>query len=212
MADKLAVYRNALLFLDERKIASLSDTSESRRALDDAWDNTVDYCLAQGIWNFAVRTVQIDASASVTPAFGFSYAFTKPSDCIRLYQMSSEETFTVPFNTFRDEAGYWYADSDPLYARYVSNDTAYGNDVSLWPPIFVEYVACRLAARVAGRITGSDAKVEYLTKLERRLKQDAASKDAMDEGPIAPPRGTWVRSRTRSSSVPRPDWNGTTLV
>lgn len=210
MADKLAVYRNALLFIDERKIASLSEAREPRRALDDAWDNTVDYCLSQGIWNFAIRTVQMDSSASVTPTFGYSYAFVKPSDIVRLYQMGSEDTFAVPFDDFRDEAGYWYCNIDPMFARYVSNDTAYGMDVSLWSPAFVEYVACRLAWRTCGRITGSDAKVEALKKEEKRLKQDAASKDAMDEGPIRPPRGTWVRSR--ASGNPSPNWNGQTIV
>lgn len=210
MADKLSVYRNALLFLDERKIASLSEDREPRRALDDAWDNTIDYCLQQGIWNFALRTVQADSSASVEPAFGYSYAFTKPADIIRMYQMGSEETFATPLNEFNDEAGYWYANIDPLYVRYVSNDTAYGNDVSLWSPLFAEYVACRLAMRTAGRITGSDTKVEGLSKMERRLKQDAASKDAMEEAPGRMPSGTWVRSRT--SGRIQPNWNGQTIV
>lgn len=210
MVDKLAVYRNALLFLDERKIASLADASEARRVLDDAWDNAVDYCLQQGIWNFAIRTVQMDSSASVEPAFGYTFAFSKPSDIIRLYQMGSEDTFAVPFDDFRDEAGYWYCNIDPMWARYVSNDTAYGMDVSLWSPAFAEYVACRLAWRTCGRITGSDSKVEFLAKQEKRLKQDAASKDAMDEGPIKPPAGTWVRSR--SSGRPSINWNGQTIV
>lgn len=210
MADKLAVYRNALLFIDERKIASLSEAREPRRALDDAWDNTVDYCLQQGFWNFAMRTVQMDSSTSVNPTFGFSYAFTKPSDIVQLYQMGSEDTFAVPFNDFRDEAGYWYSNIDPMFARYVSNDTAYGLDLSLWTPMFAEYVACRLAYRTNGRITGDKEKTAELKKEQKRLKEGAASKDAMSEGPISPPHGTWVRSR--SSGRPVPNWNGQTIV
>lgn len=194
MASKLGLYNSALLVLGERKLASLSEAREPRRALDDAWDDAVAYCLEAGFWNFAMRAVQTDHSASFTPAFGYTYAFTKPEDFIRTFALGSTETFDPPLLTVVDEPGYWYANVDPLYVKYVSNDAAYGMDLSLWSESFSEYVSLRLANKTSKRITGKFAD-DDLKKEEKRALAQARSKDAMDEPVGFPPRGTWVTSR-----------------
>lgn len=46
MASKLTVYNGALLVLGERKLASLSESTPSRRKLDTVWDDDgVKHCL-----------------------------------------------------------------------------------------------------------------------------------------------------------------------
>lgn len=194
MATKLGLYNSALLILGERKLASLTEAREPRRAIDDAYDDGVAYCLEMGFWNFAMRAVQADHSASVTPAFGYTYAFAKPEDFIRTYALGSTETFDPPLLTVVDEPNYWYANIDPLYAKYVSNDVAYGMDLSLWSESFTDYVANRLAVKTCKRITGKFPD-DALLKEEKRALAQARSKDAMDEPPGFPPRGTWVTSR-----------------
>ncbi len=196
MTSKLAVYNSALLHCEERKIASLTENREPRRVLDDAWDSAVSFCLEQGYWNFAMRSVQMDSSASVSPAFGYSYAFTKPEDWVRTFHLSVSETFEPPLNEFNDEGGYWYSNCDPMWAKYVSSDTAYGLDLSLWPETFAEYVAIRLAVKIVKRLTGSDPSLDRLLGMEKKARKDALSKDAMNEGVQRPPTGTWVRSRS----------------
>jgi hypothetical protein len=194
MAAKLALYNSALLVLGERKLASLAEAREPRRALDDAYDDAVAYCLEAGFWNFAMRAIQADSSASVTPTFGYTYAFTKPSDFVRLYSYGSTETFDPPLLTVVDEPNYWFANVDPLYVKYVSNDTAYGMDLSIWSESFSEYVSLRLAVKTCKRITGAFPN-DDLKKDEKRALAIARSKDAMDEPVGFPPRGTWVTSR-----------------
>lgn len=194
MASKIGLYNGALLILGERKISSLSEAREPRRALDDAYDNVTAYCLEQGFWNWAMRAVQIDSSASVTPTFGYSYAFTKPTDYIRMYRQSAYETLEPPLLEIVDEPNYWYANCDPLYVKYVSNSTAYGMDLSLWPETFAEYVSLRMALKTCKRITGSFPNAELIAA-EKKSRVDARGKDAMNEPPGFPPRGSWVRSR-----------------
>jgi len=194
VASKLEVYQDALLALGQERLASLAEAGTARYALDDAYDKALKYCLEQGFWNFAMRAVQIDSSASVGPFFGYNYAFLKPTDFIRLYGLCADATMMIPMLRFVDEAGYWYADSDPLYVKYVSDDTAYGLDLSRWPETFADYVALRLAVRTCKRITGS-APDDTLLKAEKKALSDARSKDAMNEPPGFPPRGTWVTSR-----------------
>lgn len=204
MADKIGQYRRALLNLGQERIASLSEASSARYALDDAYDEDTKLCLESGFWNFAMRVVQVDSSASVTPAFGYTYAFTKPTDFIRLLSMSNEETMTAPLMDFVDEPNYWFANTDPLYSKYVSDDTAYGLDLSIWPESFARYHSFQLAVSACKRITGSDPSDGLEKKLKSALA-NARSKDAMNEPPKYPPTGTWVRSRNFGNSSTRWD-------
>jgi hypothetical protein len=199
VASKLGLYNDALLILGERKLSSLAEAREPRRALDDAYDSVVGYCLERGFWNFAMRAIQADSSASVTPTFGFNYAFAKPSDFVRLHSFGGTETFDPPLMEIVDEPNYWYANVDPLFVRYVSNDTAYGLDLSLWSETFADYVANRLAVKTCKRITGK-APDEDMKRDEKRARAVALSKDAMDEPPGFPPRGSWANSRLGSFS------------
>lgn len=194
--SKLERYNGALLILGERKLASLSEAREPRRALDDAWDNTISYCLEQGFWNFAMRAIQADSSASVTPTFGYQYAFQKPSDFIRMYRQSASEQMEPPLLDIVDEPNYWFANCDPLFVKYVSDSTAYGMDLSLWPATFCEYVDARLALKTCKRITGKDPSADMI-RAEKVARADARAKDAMNEPPGFAPTGTWVNSRVR---------------
>lgn len=194
MTTKLEIYNEALENLGERKIASLTEAREPRRVLDDFYDGAIAYCLERGFWNWAIRTVQIDHSAANDPPFGFTYAFTKPDDWVRTYVISDSEQLQPPLLRYVDEGGLWYADIDPIYVRYVSNDTAWGMDLTLWPRTFAAYAASRLAVRSCRRITGASAPDDLLRD-EKMALANALSKDAMDEPPGFPPTGSWVTSR-----------------
>lgn len=194
MASKLGIYNDALLNLGSERLASLTEPSASRRALDDGWDGNLSFCLEQGYWNFALRAVQIDASDSVVPTFGYQNAFAKPTDYIRMYRLSVYDTFEPPLLDIVDEPNYWFANCDPLYVKYVSDDTAYGRDLSIWPETFAEFVSTRLANKVCKRITGKEPS-DAMMRQEKKTLIDARGKDAMNEPPGFPPQGTWVRAR-----------------
>lgn len=196
---KLGLYNGALLILGERKLSSLSEAREPRRALDDAYDSALEYGLSRGFWNFAMRAIQADSSASVTPTFGWNYAFAKPSDFVRLYNFGSTETFDPPLMSVVDEPNYWFANVDPLYVKYVSNDNAYGGDTSIWSETYADYIMTRLAIKTCKRITGKAPDTDMFA-LEKKALAVARSQDAMDEPPGFPPRGTWVNSRRGSFS------------
>jgi hypothetical protein len=202
--SKLERYNGALLILGERRLASLSEAREPRRALDDVWDSVVSYCLEQGYWNWSMRAVQIDSSASVVPTFGYQFAFPKPDDFIRVYRQSPNEIMDPPLLDVVDEPNYWFANCDPLYVKYVSDSAAYGMDLSLWPATFSEFVDCRLALKTCKRITGKDP-TEDLIKAEKKARMDARAKDAMNEPVGFAPTGTWVQSRSAGYGSP----NGT---
>lgn len=197
MATKLQLYNGALIMLGSRTLSSLSENRESRRVLDNIYDEDgIKTCLEQGLWNFAMKTVKAEYSPSVTPDFGLQYAFDKPSDWCRTAAVCTDEYFGNPLLSYRDEAGYWFADLDTIYVQYVSDDESYGKDLSLWPQNFLKYVQTYFAYEACNRITGSKADSQELERKTRDRLIIAKGTDAMDEPTKFPPNGSWVRARS----------------
>jgi uncharacterized protein YneR len=205
MTDKLSLYNGSLLVAGERFIASLSVQEEPRRLLDQVWTGAIKYCLEQGQWHFAMRTIQIDYDSSIEPDFGYRRAFVKPDDWVNTSGLCSDEYFTAPLTRYIDEAGYWYADLDTLYVRYVSNDSLYGMDLNKWPETFREYVEAYLASRILLKIANSEDKAEKAGKLAEKRLMVAKNKAAMAEPTSFPARGSWSSARNR---FPRRDGGG----
>ena len=210
---RLSLYNLALEAAGERPIDSLDEDREPRRLLDAVWtagNGLVRYCLEQGLWNHAMRAVRLDASATVTPSFGWSYAFDKPTDFVRLNQISADETFSLPLNRYEVERNYFVADTDPIYMRYVSDDGDWGNDLSQWPETFTMWVGHYMACRIGPRLK-NDLDMERLEKRTKRLLIDARSKDAQQEPVRFPPMGSWSSARMGGSGR-RDRGSRTTLI
>jgi hypothetical protein len=159
-------------------------------------------CLEQGYWNFAMRAVSMTESATLEVAFGFEYAFEKPSDWVRTYIVSDNEMLEQWTTRFNEEAGVWFADTTPLYARYISNSASYGYDLSLWPQAYAAYVEAELAIAVAPTVSSmSSEKMKLLVDARDRARDKAMTHDAMGEPPVGPPLGSWVRSRGGNQHV-----------
>lgn len=195
MATKLGLYNAALRELGERKLSGLTEAREPRRVLDDVYDSTLKFCLESGAWNFAIRTVELEYDTGVSVAFGYQYAFTKPTDWLRTVALSSSDRLTPPLIEYLDEKGYWWADVNPLYVRYVSNDASYGLDLTAWPESFTRYVELALAHRAAQGVTGSESTAERVKKDLDKAEKNAKARDAMNDPPAFMPSGSWVRSR-----------------
>lgn len=197
MPSKLSVYQGACAELGERKVVSLTESSVMRRRLDTAWDSgVVRGCLERGLWNHAMRSIQLDYSPSVEPPFGFRRAFDKPTDWVRTGIVAHDEYFkgALRKSQFADETGFWFADLDTIFARYVSDDPSFGMDLSLWPQNFTDFVHASMAHKVAKSTTGSQNDADALEARAKRLLIRSRSTDAMDEGTDAIPSG-WIAAR-----------------
>lgn len=198
MATRLGLYNVALRSIGERPLSSLSEEGEPRLLLDDVWTanhGIIHYALEQGQWKFALRAQGIDSDSSVTSELGYAYTFVIPDDLVSLNMISANEYFDPPLVDFEEEAGYWFADVDPLYVRFVSKDTnGYGGDLSMWPETFATWVGYHMGAEIAPRLTGQ-RDTEKIVARAKALLADARSKDAL-RGPVRfPPRGSWANAR-----------------
>lgn len=198
MTTRLTLYNGALLACGERELSSTTDSTPSRRYLDQAWNaDFTSEVLNAGQWKFATRNQQLSHETSVTLEYGHSYAFLKPADHVRTTRLCVDAFYNIPLTSYDTDTNYFYASVDPIYISYVSNDTSYGGDLSKWPPDFTEYVRLYLAWKIIPRLNGNKTDLDRLKKDIKLALRDAKSSDAM-EGPTAfPPTGSWVNARQR---------------
>lgn len=191
MADKLAIWKQALVHLGSAPIASLTDSVQSVNVFNSAWLGVVEEAFSEGDWNFAKKSVGLTQSG--TPAVGWTYAFPYPDDYLRTVEVSDSALFNHPFITFQDQGGELYGNNPNLYLRYISNEKiAYE---TTWPTMFWRYVAIKLAYETCERITQSSAGQD---RLERRLMlglRKAKSVDARNEQNSVLDEGSWLRAR-----------------
>jgi hypothetical protein len=204
MTTKLQVYNDALRLCGESSLASLTEAREPRYLLDEVYANGgIDFCLAQGFWQFAMISVQVDYDTDIEPAFGLQRAFTKPSDWVKTAAVCSDEHFKAPLLEYYDEVGYWYADIDTIYVKYVSNGVDYGYNLADWPQTFADYVSAHFASKIVVKLTGDEDKKESVLKERKRLLLDAKNHDASGNPQQFPAPGNWLRSRGRSAGRER---------
>lgn len=208
MATQLAIYNDALRHCGERTLASLVENREPRRLLDSIWNggdghDFIKYCLEQGYWKFASRTSKLTADPGIAPSFGFQNGFEKPTDWVRLAEISTDEYFSSNLLQYTDETGYLFADDEEIYVRYISDDTAYGRDLTLWPMSFTYYVGAQLGSMACLRLTQDSDKETKLFKLADLKLTQARSNDALAGPTKFMPTGTWVNSRRGGSGSDR---------
>lgn len=188
-----------VVLLGQNPIDALTDDIPVRYALDNVWDrNGVNTCLSMGQWNFAARSARLEYEPSITPDFGYRFAFEKPSDFVRVMGVCSDEYFRSPLRSYTFEAGYWFCDLEQLYVRYVSNGNQYGLDFSLWPEKFTRFVEGWFALQITNLSTYSE-KREPVKEDVAKLLREAHSFDAMEQPSKSMPRGSWSSSRGSSS-------------
>ena len=194
MATKAGIFNGALLELGNRALVDTGEPVEAGRDLNRHYSRVVNDCLAAGSWNFAMETIKAVADTGVTPNFGFTEVFAKPSDWVRTFGVSQDERLSIPLLQYYDDANFWSADISPIYVRYVSNDTGLGFELTRWPAAFTRYVEMELALRVAPKVARSEA--ERVEGLRDKAKRNALGQDAMNENqPKFPPMGSWNSAR-----------------
>lgn len=202
--SRLRIYNGALLICQQRQIASLTVNEEARYLLDNVWnDGGVRYCLEQGQWRFAMRATKQTYDPSVTPSFGYSKAFPKPTDWVETSAVCQDPYFNTPLLQYADEVGYWVADLEDIYVKYVSDDANFGSNLALWPYSFTEYVKHYFAGRIVGKLSNSSDLVSRLLGQPGRPEKGqvhaalitAKNRDAMAGPATYPARGSWSGSR-----------------
>jgi len=184
------LYNTALELVDLDPIISNDDESDRKVKLDYALDHGAVLTLLGNIsWGFARASAKLEEDDTVVPAWGLAKAFAVPSDMVRINSVSADEYFRFPTEYYR-EGDYFFADADPLYITYVSDNLV--SAVSSWPRYFYNLVAAELAKKL-GTIPGANIS-KAVAKYEE-YKREAYNTDAQRNPPQVISTGRWNRSR-----------------
>lgn len=185
MASDVEICNRALQKLGAKRILSLTDVGVPNAARCNAsYELIRDQELRKRPWGFAIKRVQLPADVAV-PVFGYSNAFTLPTDCLRI----------LPANTVTDwsvENGKILTnDGAPLDLRYIARIV----DPNLFDVNFSEALAAKIAYELCEEITQSNAKQDRALNDYDNAIRDAWQLNAFEKVSEELPEDPWVAAR-----------------
>jgi hypothetical protein len=166
-------------------IMSLLDNSPEARACNLVYDSNRRDEIRKHRWNFAVKRAVL-APDVTAPLFDYRYAFTLPSDCIRVLRSA-----TVELDWQIEGRKILTNDSDTLYLRYLADIT----DLAQWDPTFYNVCALALAVDISERLTQSNGKKQMLVGEYDQAVRVARRMDAFESGPEDAAEDGWLIAR-----------------
>ncbi|MBI9112831.1 hypothetical protein [Maridesulfovibrio ferrireducens] len=159
----------ALRKLGARLIESLSDSSQEAVTCNLFYEQVRDAVLRDHPWNFATCRCRL-AKLAQGPAFGFSFQYQVPVDCLHLRQLSrADDEFVVEGDKILTNID----GASAIYTSKVSNPVLFDSS-------FVMAFSARLAAEMADDITGSSSKAREMWTLYLNAMQSARLADSSE--------------------------------
>ena len=193
MASKVSIANRALTKLGEDRILLLSDDTKPARTLNSMFDDVRDAELRRNRWKFAIKRDALLA-LTVAPGWGYSLQYPLPADYLALVQVGeryvrASDKSRAPWSV---EGRKILTDLQaPLRVRYVSRV----EDPTLFDPLFVEVLACKLALEACETLTQSSTKLQAAQQAYDFALKEATRQDAIENPPDELPQGSWLDSR-----------------
>jgi hypothetical protein len=198
--SRTQVINRALQLIAADTISDPDEDTTSARTAKLEYDAVVRAELSAYPWYFAKKQAQIAQDADA-PLFKYAYAFTLPTDFMRLVELEDRWVFSVdratqdtnPIPPYEMQGRSLLTDmTAPLRIGYVRDLT---DEPTLWHPLFEEVVVAALAAALANPLAKSMSTVEAMLKLRRLKVTEARRVNAIQQPPKHIPDGSWMVAR-----------------
>ena len=132
-AAEIAVCNQSLSMLGAEEITVGGTTDQNHIYCTTFFDDARDEMLANHRWNFAKKRAY--ALETTTPIFGWDNAFTKPTDCIKVWGIEEapealwETEATLILTNEGSAALSWELDKEFIAGQYITSDTS-GSDLT----------------------------------------------------------------------------------
>jgi len=163
MADETSIANLALAKLGIDPIMALTDASKPAQYCKRFYEETRDEVLSAHRWNFAMKRATLNRLATA-PASEWAFAYQLPADCLRILQLNGYEQ-AEQVGTFSVEGRALFTDHDTAAVRYIGRV----EDAAAWPPLFIDALATKLAAKIAAPLTGSRTAANEMLSLYASL-------------------------------------------
>lgn len=205
------IANRALQLVGYKPIGSLQDNDRGARAINRAWEPTLESVLRENFWSFSIQRAIIAAS-TIKPAFGKANYFPLPPDFLMLAPPDQNPNYTfgaVPVPPVQPNSGLQYNDwqieqmgadqgraiatnsPSPLMFRYVSNDIQENS----FDSCFAEALSIRLAVEVCEELTQSNTKLASLGALYKQMMATAKQRNSFEAQPVQPPVDSYILVR-----------------
>ena len=188
MASVVDLCHRALDLLGAANITALTENSKEARLCNGNFDDVRDAVLRSHPWNIAITRKALPRDSD-TPAFGFSFQYTLPTEpyCLRVLSFwnSNVDNEVAAYDSnvmFKIEGRKVLSNEGTCNIIYIGRVT----DTENFDSLLNKAISARLAAEIAYNITGSNSVAQnMLTIYEARLKE-AKGVDSMEGFPEQP--------------------------
>ena len=192
MASTVEICNGALNQLGATTILSLTEDSKNARLCNQRYTQVRDSVFRSHPWNCLQKRVEI-AADTTAPAWGFSYAYTLPADCLRLLRILDYDS------NYKVEGRKILSNTSTMKILYVARIT----DANEYDELLRETLSAALGADIAFGITSNNQTAQNMYQLfqdklrdarfvdsteGQNIEQDLGMADAIDAG-------TFINSR-----------------
>lgn len=179
--SEVAIANMAGSLLNEYPLTSLDNDTPLGRFMAREFGYTRNELLQTYPWHFA-KTRALLPALSAAPAFGWTYAYNVPADCLRLLPLRENGALNGEPILYELESGQIltnYADTNGgLRVHYIRRETT----PSKFPPLFARALANRLAVLAAQRVTGKSQYFQTALSAYTLTLQEAMLADSLERG------------------------------
>jgi len=144
MASVIQICNSALNQLGASSITALTENSKNARLCNERYETVRDAVFRSHPWNCLIKRVQL-AQDTDTPAWGFTYQYTLPSDCLRVLQIKDYDA------DYKIEGRKLLINEADVFLIYLAQIT----DVNQLDVLLRETISAGLAADIAYAITAN---------------------------------------------------------
>ena len=176
MATEVSICSNALRRLGDDPITSLTDDTERARLCNAFYTDARDSVLRSHPWNFAITRASL-AKLSDTPAYGFNYQYSLPTNpyCLRVLEMEYPD-YIFKVENVATHGRVLLTDEGTAKILYIARIT----DTNLFDPMFVDVLTAKLSVDLAYPVTNSLQVQTQMQKLYQAKLSEARSIDGQE--------------------------------
>ena len=168
MASVVDICNSGLNLLGASTISALTDDSKNARLCNQRYESVRDRVFRSHSWNCLTKRVQL-AQDSTAPVIEYTYAYTLPTDCLRVLKVHNGTTDSIASALdYKVEGRKIKTDEGTVYLIYIAIDT----DPNNYDAYLRESISHQLAADLAYAITSNATLANnYMVRADERLRE-----------------------------------------
>jgi len=168
MASVVDIANSALNLLGASTISALTDDSKNARLCNQRYEPVRNRVFRSHAWNCLTKRVQL-AQDTTAPIVEYSYAYTLPSDCLRVLKIHTGVTDSIASDIdYKVEGRKVKTNEGTVYLVYVALVT----DPNEYDVYLQEAISHQLAADIAYAVTNNATLANnYMERADERLRE-----------------------------------------